>query len=224
VAGDATKWVREQAELVFDENGNLQGGIGTVQDITDLKQYEQKIEQMAFFDLLTQLPNRRMLYDRLGHTIATGKRNGLFSALMFIDLDNFKPLNDQYGHVAGDLLLAEVAKRLTGCVRESDTVARFGGDEFVVLLCELDRAENNARELAFNAAEKIRTTLAQSYLFDLDDDGRTKVEHHCTSSIGVVVFNGQKIGTDDILIRADAAMYRAKEDGRNLIRFHDFEF
>ena len=109
-----------------------------MQDITELKQYAQKIEQMAYFDALTQLPNRRMLHDRLSHVMASSKRNGFYCALMFIDMDNFKPLNDRYGHVAGDLLLIEVATRLTACVREADTVARFGGDEFVVLLDELD--------------------------------------------------------------------------------------
>lgn len=221
VAGSLIKWVREQAELVFDQQGQLEGGIGTVQDITELKHYEQKIEQMAYFDALTRLPNRRMLYDRLSHSIAAGKRNALFSALMFIDLDNFKPLNDQYGHVVGDLLLMEVARRLTACVRESDTVSRFGGDEFVVLLCVLDRDEALARAEAQVAAEKIRMTLAQPYLLEASDANQAHVEHDCTPSIGVVMFSGADGGIDEILSRADAAMYRAKVAGRNQIRFAD---
>lgn len=221
VVDGATKWVREQAELVFDLHGNLVGGVGTVQDITELKQYEQKIEQMAYFDALTQLPNRRMLYDRLSHTIANGKRNGLFSALIFIDLDNFKPLNDQYGHVVGDLLLREVARRLTGCVRETDTVARFGGDEFVVLLCELDRDHELAQKQTAATAEKIRNTLALPYWLEPADASSPQVEHECTPSIGVAMFAGAEASMDEILTRADTAMYRAKEGGRNQIRFYD---
>jgi diguanylate cyclase (GGDEF)-like protein/PAS domain S-box-containing protein len=219
VAGEV-KWVREQAELVFSADGRAQSAIGTVQDITELKQYEQKIEQMAYFDALTQLPNRRMLSDRLSHTIANGKRNGLVSALMFIDLDNFKPLNDQYGHVVGDLLLVEVARRLSGCVRETDTVARFGGDEFVVLLCELDRNVALAQEQAAATAEKIRITLARPYLLLAGDTGQKTVEHLSTPSIGVAMFAGAEVSMDEIINHADTAMYRAKQDGRNLIRFY----
>lgn len=219
VCGEVTKWVREQAELVFDQDGTLQGGIGTVQDITELKQYEQKIEQMAYFDALTNLPNRRMLYDRLSHTLATGKRNGLYSALMFIDLDNFKPLNDQYGHVVGDLLLIEVARRLSGCVREADTVARFGGDEFVVLLCDLDKDAEVSKQKALAAAEKIRATLARAYVLEASGENTPEVEHDCTPSIGVVMFCGAESAIDEILNRADSAMYQAKQGGRNQIWF-----
>lgn len=213
------RWVREQAELVFGGDGRLEAGIGTVQDITEIKQYEHKIEQMAYIDALTSLPNRRMLYDRLHHALAAARRNGMYSALMFIDMDNFKPLNDRYGHVVGDALLIEVARRLLCSVREADTVARYGGDEFVVLLNELDGNRDVAKAEAAITAGKIRSILAQPYKLESGDARMPEVEHHSTPSIGVVIFSGAASGMDEILSRADAAMYQAKSEGRNLVRF-----
>jgi len=174
--------------------------------------------------VLTGLPNRRLLDDRLVQTMAASKRSGHFAALMFIDLDNFKPLNDQHGHAAGDLLLEEVARRITGCVREVDTVSRFGGDEFVVLLSELD--VDNAKSIveAGIVAEKIRIALAEPYVLTIirqQGKAETTVTHRCTSSIGVVMFINHEISADDILKRADFAMYQAKDGGRNAIRFFD---
>jgi len=142
---------------------------------------------------------------------------------MFLDLDNFKPLNDQFGHAAGDLLLIEAARRIGHCLRENDTVARFGGDEFVVMLSELsaDRAESVSQ--AHRVAEKIGSLLAESYVLNYQQEGQPeiRVEHYCTASIGVVLFLSQEASQDDILYWADAMMYQAKKDGRNRIRFYD---
>ena len=177
---------------------------------------------MAFYDALTGLPNRRLLGDRLNQTMAASKRSGLFAALMFLDLDNFKPLNDAHGHSVGDLLLIEVARRLCACVREMDTVARFGGDEFVVMLGELepDRAQSISQTAA--VAEKIRASLAAPYQLTVTHAGHpdSLVEHHCSASIGVVVFSNHEASLAEILQRADAAMYQAKDAGRNTVRFH----
>lgn len=199
------------------------GFVTTYIDITERKQMEDQVRHLAFYDGLTQLPNRRLLNDRLGQAMAAGKRSSCHGALMFIDLDNFKPLNDTHGHTVGDLLLIEVANRLRSCVREVDTVARFGGDEFVVLLGELnpDKAESAAR--AALVAEKIRAALSEPYRLTIKQEGEADavVLHRCTASIGVALFINQEPGQDEILKWADAAMYQAKEAGRNLVRLHD---
>lgn len=195
--------------------------VATMHDITERKKAEEEINNLAFYDTLTQLPNRRMLNDRIGLAMAASKRSGCYGALMFLDLDNFKPLNDAYGHEMGDLLLIEVANRLTNCVREVDTVARFGGDEFVVMLNELHEDKTESAAQACIVAEKIRTTLSEPYLLTFKHKGaaETTVEHHCTASIGVVVFNSEA-SAEDIIKWADIAMYQAKEAGRNSIRFY----
>ena len=154
--------------------------------------------------------------------MAASKRSGRYCALMFLDLDNFKPLNDTHGHEAGDLLLIEVADRLRACVREADTVARFGGDEFVVMVGELERdnpEESAARVLA--VAEKIRVALARPYVLSVPREGHDPlpVEHQCTASIGVAMFVNHELEAAEILKRADMAMYQAKEFGRNTTRF-----
>ena len=194
-----------------------------LRDITARKKAEEKIRQLAFYDTLTQLPNRRLLNDRLGQTMAASKRSGRYGALMFLDLDNFKPLNDTHGHEVGDLLLIEVARRITRCVRQVDTVARFGGDEFVVMLSELDADKTASIAQAGIVAEKVRTTLAEPYVLTIRQDGDAEitVEHHCTSSIGVVLFINHEASPEDILKWADMAMYQAKEGGRNRVRFFD---
>ncbi|MDO8292725.1 MAG: PAS domain S-box protein, partial [Gallionella sp.] len=206
-------------------DGSISGAIIVNQDITERKQTEEQIRHLAFYDTLTQLPNRRLLNDRIGQTMAASKRSGHYSALMFLDLDNFKPLNDTHGHDVGDLLLVEVAHRLTSCVREVDTVARFGGDEFVVMLSELDADNAESTAQARTVAEKIRSTLAEPYVLKFQQEGNaeTIVEHHCTSSIGVVLFINHEASAEDILKWADMAMYQAKADGRNLTRFFDPE-
>jgi diguanylate cyclase (GGDEF)-like protein len=142
---------------------------------------------------------------------------------MFLDLDNFKPLNDTHGHVVGDLLLIEVARRLRSCVRQMDTVARFGGDEFIVMLSELDTDKGESTSQARAVAEKIRIRLAEPYALDISREGHAKatVEHHCTVSIGVALFINHEANEDDVLKWADIAMYAAKDAGRNVIRFFE---
>ena len=178
---------------------------------------------LAFYDELTKLPNRRLLIDRVSQAMSSDKRNEQYSALMFIDLDNFKPINDEHGHVVGDLLLMEAAKRLTDCVRESDTVARFGGDEYVVLLNGLSLDRVTATSLVGLVAEKVRASMSDVYVLADSQSGNpnSRIEHRCTASIGVIVFGRSNRTPHDILKCADAAMYEAKGAGRNSIRFFD---
>lgn len=192
-------------------------------DITARKTREEQLKSLAFYDPLTQLPNRRLLIDRLGHTLVAGKRSGRYGALMFLDLDNFKPLNDEHGHDVGDLLLIEVARRILLCVREEDTVARFGGDEFVVMLKEMDINKEISAMQASGVAEKIRAVLAEPYRLELlqAENGNTTVEHYCTSSIGIVLFVNQESARDEILRQADIAMYKAKAGGGNQVCFYE---
>jgi diguanylate cyclase (GGDEF)-like protein/PAS domain S-box-containing protein len=208
---------------VRDAQGNTQNYVALFSDITGIKEQQNQLEKIAHFDALTNLPNRRMLEDRLNQAMATSKRNGLFGALMFLDLDNFKPLNDTHGHSVGDLLLVEVARRLSACVREVDTVARTGGDEFVVVLSELDADQAQSRELAAGVAEKIRLSLAAPYRLTVAKPGQneTTVEHHCSVSIGVVLFTNHAASQPDVVKWADAAMYQAKAAGRNVVRFYE---
>lgn len=205
------------------EDGVVTYYVATLSDITLRKAAENEIKNLAFYDTLTQLPNRRMLMDRLSQAIAASKRSGRYGALMFLDLDNFKPLNDKYGHAVGDLLLIEASRRISSCVREMDTVARFGGDEFVVMLNELDINKAESAAQAGIVAEKIRTVLAEPYELALPQQGGagTTEEYHCTSSIGVALFANHDASMEDVLKWADMAMYKAKRDGRNLIRFYE---
>ena len=221
--GGEIRWISHVCRPVYDQAGKHIGQRASNRDISDRKAAEEQIRNLAFYDTLTQLPNRRLLNDRLGQTMASSKRSGRYAALMFLDLDNFKPLNDTYGHDVGDLLLVEVARRINSCVREVDTVARFGGDEFVVMLSELDVDKDESTSQANIVAEKIRVLLAEPYhlKIQLPSKAESVVEHHCTTSIGVVVFNDYEALQDDILKWADLAMYQAKEDGRNVIRFFD---
>lgn len=234
----AGKVFRTQIELVrcngeriwVDMSGaTLNHAIGeslwTFNDVTEHKKIEDMVRQHAYHDELTKLPNRRMLEDRMNKAMASGRRSGVHGAVMFLDLDNFKPLNDQYGHEAGDLLLIEVARRLTASVREADTVARIGGDEFVVLIGELatDRVESLAQTQLI--AEKVRRSLARPYVLSVPhhEAAFTTIEHLCSASIGVVVFVGQEFTQAQILDWADQAMYRAKDAGRNAVRYYEFE-
>ena len=194
-----------------------------IHDITARRHLEEQIRELAFYDPLTRLPNRRLLNDRLEQAMPASKRSGRYAALMLLDLDNFKQANDTYGHTTGDKLLVEVAQRLKGCVREIDTVARFGGDEFVVLLSQLDLEKATSTIQAMSIAEKIRTRLAEPYFSNLrqDQDLTLPTEYSCTPSIGVVVFNNHEASEEQVLKWADAAMYHAKESGGNRILFHD---
>lgn len=207
----------------LDYQGNVIGFYGISREITLRKQMQDKVRELAFYDPLTKLPNRHLLNDRLIQAMAASKRNKCFGALMFLDLDNFKPINDLHGHIAGDLLLIEVAQRLKRCVREIDTIARFGGDEFIIIISELSTNEGHSCQQAQLIAEKIRVALAQIYQLKLKHDKTppTCIEHSCTASIGVVLFSEQEISIDDLYAYADNAMYEAKKNGRNTIRFHN---
>lgn len=217
------KWGEVFSTPEFDEHGSIIGYHGITREISRRKQMEEQVLQLAFYDALTRVPNRRLLYERLKQTMTASKRSGHYGALMFMDIDNFKPLNDLYGHVAGDLLLIEAADRLKRSVRESDTVARFGGDEFVVVLNELDADKQTSTALARTVAEKISAALSAPYLLSVSSEGgdTVTVEHRCTASIGVVLFNNHEGSQDDLLKWADTTMYKAKVEGRNLVRFYD---
>ena len=193
-----------------------------LEDITERKRMDQELRLMAYFDPLTKLANRRLLHDRLSQAMVSGNRSGCYGALMSLDLDNFKSLNDHHGHMAGDLLLIEVARRLKSCIREIDTVARVGGDEFVVLLRDLTEDQAPAVSRAGMVAEKVRALLATTYVVQLAmDDGTLPhtVEHHCTASIGVVMFLGAQSLAEEVFKRADATLYQAKAAGRNRVLF-----
>lgn len=185
-------------------------------------QNERALEAMSNIDALTNLANRRQMVRRLQEAIALSRRSGQHGAVIFLDLDNFKSLNDVHGHAAGDLLLQEVSRRLRSGLREVDLVARFGGDEFVIMLTLLGRDAADAKNNALGVAEKIRTHLAEPYRLLVRVSGSVEqlVEHHCTASIGVSLFQGEQLDEEVVLKQADAAMYRAKDQGRNAICFH----
>jgi diguanylate cyclase (GGDEF)-like protein/PAS domain S-box-containing protein len=201
---------------VVAPDGQVSNFIGTFSDISRNSEAEAEIHRLAFYDPLTQLPNRRLLLDRLQQAISASVRSGREGALLFIDLDNFKILNDTLGHDKGDLLLQQVAERLGACVRESDTVARLGGDEFVVMLEGLGAGAEMAASQARMVGEKILASLNRPFLL-----GEHK--HHSTPSIGITVFGDRQDSVDELLKRADFAMYQSKAAGRNTLRFFDPE-
>ena len=178
------------------------------------KAAEDEIWRLAFYDPLTRLPNRRLLVDRLGHALAAAPRTKRHGALLFIDLDNFKTINDTLGHDAGDLLLQQAAERLASCVRAEDTVARQGGDEFVIMLIGLSAAEEEAAIQTEIVGEKVLAALNRPYQFP----GHV---YHNTASIGATLFDGHLSSADEVLRRADLAMYHAKAAGRNALRFFE---
>ncbi|WP_051938240.1 EAL domain-containing protein [Ferriphaselus sp. R-1] len=207
-------WVTTTIVPYLDRQGQPARYISMCTEITGRKQAEDAAHQLAFYDTLTHLPNRRLLLDRLQQAFHASERSGHHGALTFIDLDHFKTLNDTRGHEIGDLLLKEVARRISACVREGDTVARLGGDEFVVVLESLDPQINEAVTQAEMIAEKIRASLEQPYQLG-------EHLHHTTLSAGIVLFHGHQEDTDSLLKHADTAMYQAKAAGRNVIRFFD---
>lgn len=206
------EWINISA--VRDKQGLLTHYVGIFSDITSRKKAEAQIHQLANFDTLTQLPNRTLFTDRLQQACATSVRTTQHGAVLFLDLDHFKNINDTKGLEVGDQLLIKVTNRLGRCVRDGDTVARLGGDEFVVLLEGLSPTPTEAAQQAERVAEKIRDTINQPCQL------RESV-HYTTGSIGIVIFLGQQETIDDLLKYADAAMYQAKTAGRNAIRFHD---
>ena len=213
-------WGEVMSKTDRNAQGEIIGYHGITREITERKRLEEQVRQLAFHDPLTHLANRRLMLEHLDQAMSASKRSHHHGALLFLDLDNFKSLNDTHGHSVGDLLLIEVAERLKACVREADTVARFGGDEFVVLLCELDTQPAEASEQAIAVAEKIRIRLSDLYVLQAAPSGPATgtIEHQCTASIGVAIFRGRDESQSSVIDRADAAMYQAKEDVRNRIR------
>ena len=207
-------WISVSGVPVFDAQGALRGYRGVGRDITERKRVESQIERLAFYDALTGLPNRRLLVDRLQCATAAVARSGAQGALFFIDLDNFKDLNDTLGHDTGDQLLVQAAQRLAACVRDVDTVARFGGDEFVVLVEGLSADVTQASSEAALVARHIAEALGKPYAL-----GATS--HHSTPSIGIALFGDKASSVDELLKHADLAMYEAKAAGRNTQRFFD---
>jgi len=221
-------WYQISASLLKE-----QVAVAAIVDVTERKVIEDEAAYLAYFDPLTGLANRRMLSSRITLALAQSKRSERHGALMFLDLDNFKPLNDRHGHEFGDLMLKEVARRLQACVRETDTVARFGGDEFVVLLGELDGDAQTATRMAEEVAEKIRKCLSLPYALQpppaaadaspgvlaTGADAAPTVVHHASASVGVALFRHGQPGASELLMRGDAAMYAAKSAGRNRVAF-----
>ena len=210
----ATYPERLSITAVKDPNGRVTNYVASLADITMHKAAEEEIKSLAFYDPLTQLPNRRLLLDRLQQALVSSTRSGKEGALLFIDLDNFKTLNDTLGHDMGDLLLRQVAQRLGACVREGDTVARLGGDEFVVMLEDLSIEAIEAAAQTESISEKVIEALNVPYHLDT-------YEYHSTPSIGATLFNGQQQEIDELFKQADIAMYQAKKAGRNTLRFFD---
>jgi diguanylate cyclase (GGDEF)-like protein/PAS domain S-box-containing protein len=207
-------WLEMDIAPVSVNGQDITHFVAVQRDITQRKEAERQIEQLAFYDPLTGLPNRRLLTDRLMHAIQRAKRHHHGGALLFLDLDNFKSLNDTMGHAKGDLLLQQVARCLEAAIRKSNTVARLGGDEFVILLDDLNVNPVDAANQAEHVAENVLTCFSRHFYID----GH---EHHCTTSIGIALFGQENHGIEEILKRADLALYEAKAAGRNAVRFFD---
>jgi diguanylate cyclase (GGDEF)-like protein/PAS domain S-box-containing protein len=199
---------------VTNAEGEITNYVSAYSDLTQYKKHEAAIHSLAYYDPLTNLPNRRLLMDRLQHTFAASARHPNHSAVLFIDLDNFKTLNDTRGHNIGDLLLIEAGNRLQGCIREGDTVARLGGDEFVVILEDLSEKSLQAIAQTEAVCHKMLAAISQPYSLK-------GYEYRSSASIGISLFHNQEITVDEILKRADAAMYQAKNAGKNTLRFYD---
>lgn len=208
---------------IFKEE-NVESVVVFAHDITEQKKSQMEIEHLAFHDFLTQLPNRRLFIDRLEYTLTIMTRSRSCAAVLFMDLDNFKPLNDLYGHAIGDLILQETATRLQEGLRDSDVVSRFGGDEFVILLTNLSNSHDEARTYVLQVAEKIRLKINEVYKFDVQKNNHLEqTEHSCHVSIGISLFCDPKINPEYIIGEADKAMYEAKEQGKNRIVMYDIK-
>ena len=206
------RWLESQ-DTPLREGGKIVH-LAVARDVTERKMAEQEIKSLAFYDPLTGLPNRRLLADRIDQAKADGARTKKYTALLFIDLDKFKAINDSLGHATGDLLLQQVAQRLVSCVREGDTVARVGGDEFVVLLLGLNQDLPDARAQTEAVGKKILTSLNTPYQLG-------QHTHTNTPSIGITLFNDHQYTNNELIRCADLAMYQAKASGRNTMLFFD---
>jgi diguanylate cyclase (GGDEF)-like protein/PAS domain S-box-containing protein len=206
-------WHAIDGEPMFNAAGEFTGYQGIGRDVTERRRQEALIHNLAFHDPLTGIPNRRLLMERLAHSLKLSARQERFNALLFLDLDKFKVLNDERGHAVGDLMLCEVAKRLLTCARQTDTVARMGGDEFVVLLEDAGDSLATARDQVERTGEKILTCLQEPYHFG-------DHQHQSFASIGAVIIDDWTVSPDLPLQRADKAMYRAKTEGGNRLRFY----
>jgi len=207
------RYIEARLSSIYDARYGMSGYTLICTDVTDQQKATDLIQYQATYDSLTNLPNRRMFHDLLGKAIARARRHGHIGGVLFLDLDNFKRVNDSLGHGVGDQLLQQTAKRMEACLRQEDTVARLGGDEFVVVVPEMsddyDTTINSIQELAY----KVQSALSKPYEI-------TPHVLHVTTSIGISVFpNGDEAGADDVMRQADTAMYRAKADGRNTIKF-----
>lgn len=210
--------------VIQEKEAGLEGFVGSFVDMSQHHRDQAAIRQLAFYDVLTSLPNRRMFLEQLDNAMRTSQQHGRHGALLFIDLDHFKTLNDAHGHTLGDQLLTQVADRLRRVVEAQGLVARLGGDEFVVLLERLDTAADLAQQQALDMARRLRETILQpSQLSALMDQGSSggSLQHRCSASIGVAVFGADKIPLTEIMKRADIAMYQAKQAGRDTIRSYD---
>ena len=211
-------WITINA--VRNNQGDISNYVYTINDITLTKMAEEKIKALAFYDPLTKLPNRRLMLDRLEHALSSRARHKRLGAVLMIDLDNFKILNDSLGHDMGDKLLVIVASRLESCLREGDTVARIGGDEFLVIIEDLDEKISVDRQ-AEAVAKKFIAYLREPYILQrgFKTDLNSQVQYHCSCSIGIALFSEQAISVEELIKQADTAMYAAKAGGRNTLRF-----
>jgi diguanylate cyclase (GGDEF)-like protein/PAS domain S-box-containing protein len=206
------KWASITA--VRNPRGEIGNYVAIFSDITSRKKAEEEIRYLAFFDALTHLPNRRLFLERLSTALAASARRNDYGAIMFVDLDHFKTLNDAHGHDRGDLVLKEMGDRIKSCIREIDIAARFGGDEFVILIESASIERSDAARRVALVAEKIRKALAQPCKIG-------EQEHLCSSSIGIRLFHGNEHPADVLIKHADMAMYQAKMAKRNAVRFFD---
>jgi len=247
----ANKQIAQGKESLRLSEANLQERTQQVEQITEslrlseasLHERTQQVEQgkeslrlseaaleertnQCLHDTLTNLPNRILFDDRLKQSMYLSNRNNSYAALLFMDINNFKSLNDNYGHIYGDVVLVEMAARLRSCIRDTDTAARIGGDEFVVILNNLHQKKSNARPQAADLAEKIRTTLFANYKLTIKCDNKKDfhIQHRCTVSIGLILFKDEQLSPKKLTDLADKAMYQAKNfDGGNRVQFIDSE-
>jgi len=219
-------WVEDKGAVIeTSHDGKPLRMVGAISDVTELVMANEKIQELAFYDPLTQVLNRRLFEDRLHQTLVRTQRSQHYGALLFIDLDHFKELNDRSGHQMGDLRLIDVAKRMKECVREADMVARVGGDEFAIILGELGGDQSAAHVQAIKVAEKLCQSLSaisclkgpEEKLCKPNEPGKCR----CSASIGIRLFKGSEITHEQLIAQADSAMYQAKKAGGNRIQFYD---